>query len=131
MQRRAINPWEWSLQYGFSHGELVEGHRRTLYCAGQVARSANGDPVHQGDIAAQFELSLDNLDAVLDDGGMSLADVVRLTIYTTDVDALQPHYDVLTDRLDAAGVRPAQSLVGVSRLALPELLVEVEATAVQ
>ena len=131
MERTAINPWNWSLQYGFSQGELVEGHRRTLYCAGQVARDADGDPQHSGDIAAQLELSLHNLDAVLADGGMSLADVVRLTVYTTDIDGIHPHYGVLTDRLDAAEVKPAQTLVGVARLALPQLLVEVEATAVQ
>ena len=131
MKRTAINPWNWSLQYGFSQGELVEDHRRTLHCAGQVARDADGNPQHSDDIAAQLELSLDNLDAVLAEGGMSLADVVRLTVYTTDIDGIDPHYGVLTDRLDAAEVKPAPPLIGVARLALPELMVEVEATAVQ
>ncbi len=74
---------------------------------------------------------MDNLEAVLADGEMSVADVVRLTVYTTDIDAIHPQYGVLTDRLDAAEVKPAQTLIGVARLALPELMVEVEATAVQ
>jgi enamine deaminase RidA (YjgF/YER057c/UK114 family) len=55
---------------------------------------------------------------------------VRLTIYTTDVDALLPHYGVLTGRLEGAGVRPAATLLGVTRLAFPELLIEIEAVAV-
>ena len=131
MQRTAINPWEWSSRFGFNQAERVEGARTLLFCAGQTAVDGEGTPQHLGDIAAQLALALDNLEAVLDQGGMSLADVVRLTIYTTDVDALLPHYDLLVGRLEAAGVRPAATLLGVARLAFPELLVEVEATAVR
>lgn len=64
-------------------------------------------------------------------GGMSLADVVRLTIYTTDVDALFPHYGILAERLARAGVMPPATLLGVARLTFPELLVEIDATALQ
>jgi enamine deaminase RidA (YjgF/YER057c/UK114 family) len=131
MQRTAVNPWPWSLQYAYNQAELIEGAQRTLVCAGQTATDAAGAPAHAGDIAAQLTLALENLDAVLAGGGMSLTDVVRLTIYTTDVDALLPHYGILAERLAHAGVMPPATLLGVTRLAFPELLVEIDATAVQ
>jgi enamine deaminase RidA (YjgF/YER057c/UK114 family) len=130
VQRTAINPWTWSAELGFHQGELVSGATRTLYCSGQTAMSADGRPQHDGDIAAQLALSLDNLEAVLGAAGLALADLVRLTVYTTDVDALFPHYGVLAARLGAAGVAPATTLLGVTRLAVPGQLVEVEGTAV-
>jgi enamine deaminase RidA (YjgF/YER057c/UK114 family) len=119
-----------ALGLGYHQGELVSGHTRTLYCAGQAAMSADGTPEHPGDLAAQLALSLGNLRAVLDGGGMSLADLVRLTVYTTDVDRLLAHYGVLAAALGAAGVAPATTVLGVSRLAVPGLLVELEGTAV-
>ena len=130
MKRTPINPWSWSLQYGFNQGELVEGGKRVLYCAGQTALDENAKPQHEGDIRAQITLSLDNLEAVLREAGMTLSNVVRLTVYTTDVDAMIQNFDALVGRLDAAKVKPAQTLLGVVRLAYPELLVELEATAV-
>jgi enamine deaminase RidA (YjgF/YER057c/UK114 family) len=129
MKRTPVNPWTWSLQFGFNQGELVEGAKRILYCAGQTALDENAKPLHEGDIRGQTTLALDNLEAVLMEAGMTLSNVVRLTVYTTDVDAMIPNFDVLKSRLDAAGVKPAQTLLGVTRLAYPELLVEIEATA--
>ncbi|WP_053738167.1 RidA family protein [Nocardia sp. NRRL S-836] len=130
MERTAVNPWEWSAALGYSQGEVVSGVERTLYCSGQAAMSASGKPEHAGDMAAQLALSLDNLDAVLGTAGMSPANLVRLTVYTTDVDELFAHYGVLAGRLAAAGVVPATTVLGVTRLALPELLVELEGIAV-
>jgi enamine deaminase RidA (YjgF/YER057c/UK114 family) len=61
---------------------------------------------------------------------MSLGNVVRLNFYTTDVDAFFGAYEEPAGRLAAAGCRPASTLLGVTRLAFPPLLVEIEATAV-
>ena len=84
-----------------------------------------------GDMAGQAALAIDNLEAVLRAAGMSLADVVRLNFYTTDVDDyLTQGAAVVGARLGAAGVAPAGTLLGVARLAFPELLLEIEATAV-
>ena len=130
VERTAINPVAWSVAMGFNQGELVSGHTRTLYCSGQTATSGDGRPRHEGDMAAQLALSLDNVEAVLHGAGMSLADVVRLNVYTTDVDMLFPHYGVLASRLGAAGVAPATTMLGVTRLAIPGQLVELEGTAV-
>jgi len=130
MERTAVNPWAWSAELGYNQGELVSGQTRTLYCAGQTAMSADGKPQHSDDLAAQLALSLDNLEAVLGEAGMSLANLVRLNVYTTDVDRLFEHYGVLAARLGAAGAAPSSTLLGVTRLALPDLMVELEGTAV-
>ena len=130
MKRTSVNPWDWSLQYGFSQGELVEGQSRILYCSGQTAINADGIPQHAGDIRAQAALAMDNLECVLKEAGMTLANVVRLTIFTVDADSLVPNLDVLEKRFSAAGVLPTETLLGITRLAFPELLLELEATAV-
>ncbi|WP_199565497.1 RidA family protein [Spongiactinospora rosea] len=130
MQRTAVNPWPWSVELGYNQGELVSGQTRTLYCSGQTAMSAEGKPEHADDMAGQLASSLDNLEAVLGEAGMTLADLVRLNVYTTDVDLLFQHYGVLASRLGAAGVAPSTTMLGVTRLAIPGLMVELEGTAV-
>jgi enamine deaminase RidA (YjgF/YER057c/UK114 family) len=129
MQRTPVNPWSWSLNLGFDQAHLVEGQRRQLVCSGQDAVDADGQPQHPGDMGAQLDLALDNLEAVLGGADMTLGNVVRLNAYTTDVDALFAHWSALKDRLGDAGGRFVTSVLGVSRLAAPGLLVLLEATA--
>ena len=131
IQRTAVNPWPWSVPMGYNQGEVVEGHRRVLFCAGQTAMSADGQPQHAGDMGAQVTMAMDNLEAVLAGAGMSLANIVRLNIYTTDIDAFFESYGSMAERLGAAGVTPPGTLLGITRLAFPELMVEIEATAVE
>ena len=131
MQRVAINPVDWNLQFGYNQGELVEGHRRTLFCAGQVAIDAEMSLPDPDDMRGQMTMALDNLEQVLGEANMSLGDVVDLTIYTTDVPAAFAEFDTIVQRLEKADVRPAQCFLGVASLALPELKIEIKATAVQ
>ena len=130
MERNAVNPWTWSQNFGFNQGELVESPSKVLFCAGQTSVDADGNPQHPGDMAAQIALAADNLEAVLRDAGMSLANVVRLNMYTTDIDAYMANGGALAERTAAAGIAPAGTLLGVVRLAFPELMIELEATAV-
>ena len=130
MERAAVNPVTWSLEMGFNQGEVVSGASRTLYISGQTAMSPDGRPEHEGDMAAQLTLAVDNLEAVLAEAGMTLTNLVRLNVYTTDVDGLFPHYGALAGRLGAAGVAPTTTMLGVTRLAIPGQLVELEGTAV-
>ena len=130
MERTAVNPVTWSLAMGFNQGELVSGQTRTLYVSGQTAMSSDGRPEHDGDMAGQLALALDNLEAVLAEADMSVRNLVRLTVYTTDVDALLAHYGVLAGRLGVAGAAPTTTMLGVTRLAIPGQLVELEGTAV-
>jgi len=130
MKRTAINPWTWSEAFGFDQAQLVEGHTRELILSGQTSVDGDGVPQHAGDMAAQVALALDNLEVVLAAADMTIANVVRLNIYTTDVDLFLQSYGALAERSAAAGTRPASTLLGVTRLAFPELMVELEATAI-
>jgi enamine deaminase RidA (YjgF/YER057c/UK114 family) len=130
VERRVINPWTWQDQFAYVQANEVSGAQRMLICSGQVSMDAEGRPAHPKDMHAQITQAMDNLEAVLNDAGAELSDVVRLNYYTTDVDRFFEAYDAVVVRLLEAGCRPACTLLGVARLAFPELLVEIEATAV-
>jgi enamine deaminase RidA (YjgF/YER057c/UK114 family) len=89
---------------GFDQAQLVEGHRRQLVCSGQDAVDADGKPQHPGDMAAQLDLALNNLEAVLAAADMTLANIVRLNVYATDVDELFRHWARLADRFGTPAV---------------------------
>ena len=129
MKRSPVNPWSWSTNVGFDQAHLIEGPHRELVCSGQDAVDANGNPQHPGDMAAQLELALDNLEAVLAGADMTLANVVRLNVYTTDVPDLFKQWARLPARFGNAEGRFVTSVLGVTQLAAPQLLVLLEATA--
>ena len=129
MEKNTVNPWTWQDQLGYSQGVLVTDPQQTLYAAGQGSMDADGNLVHDGDVAGQAAKAMDNVETVLAAAGMSLADVVRVTLYTTDIDRFFAAYGAYAGRLAQAGVQPPASLIGVARLALPGMDVEIEATA--
>ena len=131
MKRTAVNPWPWSLKFGYNQGEILQGASRHLVCAGQTAVDADGNPQHPGDMRGQIALALDNLEAVLDAADMGLADITRLSIFTTDVEAAMQHFDVLGARFGPVDAAPPMTLLGVTRLAMVELMIEIEATTAQ
>jgi enamine deaminase RidA (YjgF/YER057c/UK114 family) len=130
MERRIINPWTWQDAFGFVQANEITGTSRVLMCAGQLSADADGHLLHADDMPAQIAQTLDNLETVLSQAGMSLKDVVRLNYYTTDVDAFIAQAGTFGPRLAQAGCRPASTLLGVTRLAFSGQLVELEATAV-
>ena len=127
MQRTDVNPWEWSKAFGFSQAVQVAGEARLLLCAGQTATGPDGSPPTTSDMGEQVTIALANLRTVLEAADLTIADVVKLTIYTTDVDELLGAYGSAAEVL--APNLPAMTLIGVTRLAFPELKVEIEATA--
>ena len=129
MNRTAINPWNWSLNLGYNQAEIIEGAKRQLICAGQTAVDADGTPQHSGDMRKQMVLALDNLEAVLRAAGMGLGNIIRLNIYATDVDESLKNFDLLAARFRPIRATPPMTLLGVTRLALPVLMFEIEATA--
>lgn len=127
----SINPWMWNAGLGFDQAQLVDGHTRELWCSGQDAVDSDGKPQHPGDLAPQLEHALDNLEQLLGAAHMSLANVVRLNVYTTDVDALFADWTRIPQRFaEREGGRFATSILGVTQLAAPGLMVLLEATAV-
>ncbi|MEX2525984.1 MAG: RidA family protein [Gammaproteobacteria bacterium] len=130
MKKRKINPWAWQDRLGFVQANEVTNPERILYCSGQTSVDADGRLMHPDDMKGQLNQALDNVVAVLNEAGMDLSNVTRLNVYTTDVDALMEVHDDIVHRFDEAGGRHAGTLVGVTRLAFPGMLVELEATAV-
>jgi enamine deaminase RidA (YjgF/YER057c/UK114 family) len=130
MDRKIINPWAWQDEFGYVQANAVSGEQRTLYCSGQGANDAAGAAVYAGDMRAQITLALDNLETLLRTANFAVADIVRLNIYVTDVDKFLENYDAFIGRLAEGGCRHAGSLIGVARLAFPEMMIEIEATAV-
>jgi enamine deaminase RidA (YjgF/YER057c/UK114 family) len=86
--------------------------------------------MHEGDIAGQLGQGLDNLETVLEQAGAALSDVVQLNYYVMDVEAFFRAMETIGPRLAQANCRPASTLLAVAGLAFPQLLVEIEATAV-
>lgn len=130
--KETINPaslYE-STGFGFSHAVQSEG-KQLLHCAGQVAFDENGGIVGINDLRRQLEQAFNNLNAVLTEVGASPSNVVRLRTYVVNH---KPEY--LEDIISAIShfygdeVPAANTLIGVQSLALPELLVEIEATAI-
>jgi enamine deaminase RidA (YjgF/YER057c/UK114 family) len=128
VDRSDVNPWEWSKQFGFSQAVDLRQPQRLLFCSGQTAIQADGSPPAVDDMDEQVRTAFRNLGQVLSAAGYSAADVVRINYYTTDVDALLPvlhsgAHEFFGDNL------PASTLLGVSRLAYPQLKIEIEAVA--
>ena len=129
MERTAVNPWDWSIKLGYNQAEVIEGAKRQVICAGQTAVDGNGAPQHTDDMRTQISLALDNLEAVLQGAGMDFSNVIKLGVYTTDVDEALKNFDLMGMRFGAAQVAPPMTLLGVTRLAVPGLMFEIEATA--
>ena len=130
MERQIINPWRWQDEYGFVQANEVSDAQRVLYCAGQVSVDAEGNPLHPGDMGAQIAQCLDNLETVLDGAGFKMSDVVRMNFYTTDVDRTMEAWSVIQNRRQQSGCRQASTALGVAGLYHPDILIEIEATAV-
>lgn len=129
MQRTAVNPWDWSLKLGYNQAEIIQGQTRQVICAGQTAVDENGAPQHIGDMRGQIALALDNLETVLQSADMGLENIIRLGIYATDVDEALKHFDLFGMRFGPLQSAPPMTLLGVTRLAIPGLMFEIEVTA--
>jgi len=130
MDLSAVNPWTWQDPLHFSHAVDARGMGRVVFLAGQTSVDADGRAQHPGDMAAQLARAFDNLEAVLSASALTLAHVVRLNYFVTDMAAFRSAGAVVAARLGALPVKPSGCLLGVTCLSQPELLVEIEATAV-
>lgn len=115
-------------QPAYTQVVAVSGSGRMIFVAGQLARDAEGNCVGKGDMRAQIEQVGRNLEACLKAAGASLADIVKTTTYVTDIDEFFRHTDMRMRYLGPA--MGASTTVEVSRLAGPDLMVEIEAIAV-
>jgi enamine deaminase RidA (YjgF/YER057c/UK114 family) len=129
MTTERINPAELARPSGFSHA-VVAATGRMVFLAGQTGVDRDGN-VAAGGVVPQFERALTSLLTALGAAGGLPSDLVSLTIYLTDVADYQAHareIGAVWRRL-AGTEYPAMAAVGVTRLWLPELLVEIQGIA--
>lgn len=130
MEKRAIYPTPWLQHFGLNHGIEVKSGQRTLYLSGQTATAADGSPRYPGDMVKQFVFAWSNLKDALAAADMTPANIVRLNIYTTDVDAFMAGAEQMAGLYMGDGMEACCTLLGVARLFDPAIVIELEATAV-
>jgi len=126
--RELVNPPGLHPAPGFSHVAIASG-TKVVHFAGQVALAPDFALVGEGDLEAQTRAAMENLKVAMDAAGVGWGDVVRRTIYT-----LHPtEYETITraiEEVTGGAEHPAQTIVGVTGLAVPGLVIEIECTAV-
>jgi enamine deaminase RidA (YjgF/YER057c/UK114 family) len=126
MPKQIINPPTMAKPSGYSYAVKKTG--TPVFISGQVALAADGALVGEGDAAAQTEQAFRNLRTVVEACGGSMDDIVKITIFVTDP-AFRPAVAAARQRHFKEGAYPASTYLVVSALAVPQLLVEVEAVA--
>ena len=124
---RYHNPSGLSKPNGYTHA-VEAGGGRTLYVSGQVSLDASGKVVGAGDFEAQTRQVFENVKAALAAAGASLAQVVKITVFVTDLSGVAAFRKLRNEYFPKDP--PASSMVKVAGLVLPELLIEIEAIAV-
>ena len=127
MNRQQVNPWTWQDQFGFSQAWRVDGAQSIVFVSGQGPISPDGELVGEGDFEAQTRQVFENLQTVLADAGASLDAIVRITVYLTDIGTLRDFGRIKAEFI--AGEQPASTALEVSSLALPGMMIEVDAIA--
>jgi 2-iminobutanoate/2-iminopropanoate deaminase len=128
VHKEQVNPWEWQNALGFSQAWRVEGADAILFVSGQVAYSSDGQLVGVGDFEEQTRQVFENLRTVVEQAGATLHSIVKLTVFLTDMSKLRDYGRIKSEFF--TGEQPASTAVGVTALARPELMIEVEALAV-
>jgi enamine deaminase RidA (YjgF/YER057c/UK114 family) len=127
MPRQDTNPEQLHPAPGFSHITEAKG-TRLVYFAGQLALDPEFGIVGGDDLGEQTKAAMRNLETAMKAVGVGWGDIVRRTIYT-----LHPtEYEVITaaiDEVTGGADHPAQTLIGVTGLAVPGCLIEIECTA--
>ena len=129
MKREIINPWTWQEKLGFVHGNKVTEPQSVLFLAGQTASNEDGHTVCEGDMPGQIDRIIANIETILQQGGMDFSHVVRLNVFTTDMKAMMDSHEHMVNRLSEKGCRHAGTLLGVTGLAAPGAMIEIEITA--
>ena len=127
-QVKRVNPPTLSKPTGYTHIVEVTGPSKTIYISGQIAFDKDGTIVGAGDMKAQAEQVFKNLEAALAAAGAKFSDVVKMNTYVTDIEKAPAVREVRARYFGEA--TPASTFVQVARLVRPELLIEIEVTAV-
>lgn len=124
-----INPKEVATPTGYTQVVLAESPKRVIFISGQVSIDQKGEVVGRGDLEVQTRQAYSNLLAILRSQGASFKDVVKLNTYTTEPEKVAIVRKVRNEFVSAEAP-PASTFIGVTALADPSYLIEVEAVAV-
>lgn len=126
---KTVQPEGWAPAKGYANGVVCEGGR-TVYVAGQIGWDASQRFVSD-DFVAQFDQALANVVAIVEAAGGAASDVVKMTVYVTDLDAYRSNLRGVGAAWRARLGKhfPAMALVGVAGLVEREAKVEIEAIA--
>ena len=125
--RQRIDPgWKWDDNFNMSQGIQIGN---AVYVSGQVSMDSDGNVVGEGDMKAQTRQALGNVKTVLEAAGASMSDVVKVTVYLTDISRLRETHEVRAQFFPDPP--PASTAIEVTALAFPGLLVEIEAVAIK
>jgi enamine deaminase RidA (YjgF/YER057c/UK114 family) len=131
MEKEIINPPSLARPVGFNYGIAVTGGR-LLFLAGQTGSDAEGNIISPGDIVAQYEQIMRNLQVVVETAGGNLQDITKLNIFVRDRDAYLVHLKQIgqVHRSFFGKYYPAMALFEISRFVQNEALIEIEGMAV-
>jgi 2-iminobutanoate/2-iminopropanoate deaminase len=124
-----INPPGVTVPTGYTQVVSADGPKKILYISGQVSINEKGEAVGRGDLEVQTRQVYTNLLAILKSQGLSFKDVVKLNTYTTEPEKVAVVRKVRNEFI-VKDAPPASTFIGVTALADPAYLVEVEAVAI-
>lgn len=117
MPHTTINPWTWQDALGYSQASWSTGRIEPCTYPGSARSDRTARPLHLGNITTQAEQAMTNVESVLTDAGLSLADVVRYDVYTSDLAGyLQSAHQHVVARFAQAGPFPAGGICAQCRL---------------
>ena len=120
-----INPEGMTQPTAYSHLVMYE---RLMFIAGQVALDGDGNVIGEGDMGAQLRQVFENMKSVLAFRGADFSNIVKINIFTTDIDALRQSFSIRSEYFGKHA--PASTLLQIERLARPVFMVEIEAIAI-
>ncbi|HAH51938.1 MAG TPA: hypothetical protein DF712_05025 [Balneola sp.] len=138
MKRQAINPAnDWGAGFDMNQAEVISDFSELIKFSGQTSLIADSTAdlgvsvKHPNDQRKQMELILHSIDSLLKQAGMTRKNIIHIIFYTTDMEGFLGNYDVYSNWIKEANIRPTQSAIGVNQLVSPEMKLEIEVTGAQ
>ena len=127
-EKNAVNPWTWQDRRGFTQAWRIDNPTALVFVSGQAPVDPDGNLVGVGDFEAQARQTFDNLGRVLEEARATFADVVKVTVYLTNITTLAEYTRIKAGYIQ--NQQPASTAIAVPALAHPDMMIEVEAVAV-
>lgn len=135
MKRQAINPPnDWGAGFEMNQAEVISEFNEIIKFSGQTSIIADSNSEmglsvkYPGDQKKQMEFILNSIDNLLKQANMSRKNIIHISFYTTDMGGFLESYEVYSNWIKEAQIRPTQSAIGVQQLVMPEMKLEIEIT---